>query len=112
MIPDVQTHTDNLMRMRFGLAILPLKLDAHKLEFGTQRESALPCVYSWKPAYTVVAAIVGDITPCDGVSKEDKNRLETEAMHKIRHVLGSNTIAGDCPDLTFFCIVLRAFNLP
>ncbi|GAO47379.1 metal dependent phosphohydrolase [Saitoella complicata NRRL Y-17804] len=33
--------------------------------------------------HDVAEAIVGDITPLDGVSKEDKHRLELEAMHKI-----------------------------
>lgn len=41
-----------------------------------------------------VAAIVGDIAPSDNVTKEVKNQLETEAMHKIRHMLGADSAAG------------------
>ena len=41
------------------------------------------------------AAIVGDITPCDGVCKEEKNRLETEAILEIKKMLGSDTWAGE-----------------
>lgn len=41
------------------------------------------------------SAIVGDIAPSDNVTKEVKNQLETEAMCKIRDMLGHNTAAGE-----------------
>ena len=41
------------------------------------------------------AAIVGDIAPSDNITKEVKNQLETEAMHKIRNMLGHDTAAGE-----------------
>lgn len=34
--------------------------------------------------HDLAEAIVGDITPLDGVSKEDKERMEAEAMNRIR----------------------------
>lgn len=40
------------------------------------------------------AAIVGDITPNDGVSKEEKARLEANAICEIQTMLGANTSAG------------------
>ena len=46
-------------------------------------------------AYICTAAIVGDIAPSDNVTKEVKNQLETEAMHKIRDMLGHDTAAGE-----------------
>lgn len=33
-------------------------------------------------------AIVGDITPSDGVPKEEKSRLEQEALQKMCEILG------------------------
>ncbi len=42
----------------------------------------------------MVAAIVGDITPVDGVSDEDKHQMEAAAMARIRDMLGSDTAAG------------------
>mmetsp|Transcript_30965 Transcript_30965/g.29576 ORF Transcript_30965/g.29576 Transcript_30965/m.29576 type:complete len:198 (-) Transcript_30965:45-638(-) len=33
--------------------------------------------------HDLAEALVGDITPYDGVSKEDKRKLEEDAMHKI-----------------------------
>ena len=41
------------------------------------------------------AAIVGDIAPSDNITKEVKHQLETEAMQKIRHMLGHDTAAGE-----------------
>lgn len=41
------------------------------------------------------SAIVGDIAPSDNVTKEVKNQLETEAMCKIRDMLGHDTAAGE-----------------
>jgi len=44
--------------------------------------------------FGMVAAIVGDITPVDGVSDEDKHQMEAAAMARIRDMLGSDTAAG------------------
>ena len=38
--------------------------------------------------HDVAEAIVGDITPNDPVSKEEKNKMESDAMAKIRAMLG------------------------
>jgi hypothetical protein len=40
------------------------------------------------------AAIVGDITPNCGVSKEEKQRLEADAIADIQKMLGGETTAG------------------
>lgn len=44
------------------------------------------------PAY---AAIVGDITPNDGISKEQKRKLESDAIVEIQKMLGTGSAAGD-----------------
>eukprot|EP00898_Chlorokybus_atmophyticus_P007422 jgi/Chlat1/7681/Chrsp64S07138 len=38
--------------------------------------------------HDLAEAIVGDITPHDGVEKEDKSRLEAQAMQEINKMLG------------------------
>jgi len=53
-------------------------------------------------------AIVGDIAPGDGVSKEEKNKLETEAMDEIRNTLGHDTPAGLTNTRKFACLQNRA----
>lgn len=42
-----------------------------------------------------VAAIVGDITPHDGVSDDEKYKLENSAIEKIRQTLGTDQLAGE-----------------
>ncbi|DBB03901.1 TPA: hypothetical protein ACH3X1_012987 [Trebouxia sp. C0004] len=44
--------------------------------------------------HDVAEAIVGDIAPSDNVTKEVKTQLETEALHKIRDMLGADSAAG------------------
>ena len=36
----------------------------------------------------MMSAIVGDITPHDGISKEEKHKLEADAMNEICQNLG------------------------
>lgn len=38
--------------------------------------------------FVILIAIVGDITPSDGVSKEEKSRREQEALDHMCKVLG------------------------
>ena len=49
--------------------------------------------------HDLAEAVVGDITPHDGVSKEDKRRLEEEALKSIIGGLEHDTIAGEIMDL-------------
>lgn len=44
--------------------------------------------------HDIAESIVGDITPYDGISPEEKNRMETEAMKEIKEIIGDNTEAG------------------
>lgn len=44
--------------------------------------------------HDVAEAIVGDIAPSDNVTKEVKNQLETEAIQKMRGMLGGDSTAG------------------
>lgn len=45
--------------------------------------------------HDVAEAIVGDITPSCGVSKEDKRRMESDAMDEICRTLGEGAPAGE-----------------
>eukprot|EP00983_Pelagomonas_calceolata_P125727 1161231-Pelagomonas_calceolata.AAC.6 len=44
--------------------------------------------------HDVAEAIVGDITPHCKVSKEEKKRMEEEAIKKIEQMLGTGTAAA------------------
>eukprot|EP00741_Cyanophora_paradoxa_P009575 tig00001532_g9274.t1 len=45
--------------------------------------------------HDLAEALVGDITPHCGVSKEEKNRLEREAMQKIKETVGDEAIGSE-----------------
>jgi putative hydrolase of HD superfamily len=45
--------------------------------------------------HDIAESIVGDITPIDPVSKEEKSRLEGEAMETLRKTLGGGPIADE-----------------
>ncbi|KAH9623389.1 hypothetical protein KSS87_021930 [Heliosperma pusillum] len=49
--------------------------------------------------HDIAEAIVGDITPCDGISKEEKNRREQEALDHMCNVLGGGSRAQEIHDL-------------
>jgi putative hydrolase of HD superfamily len=46
-----------------------------------------------------VKAVVGDITPFDGISKDAKKQLEDEAMKKMLQELGDNPVAQEIYEL-------------
>lgn len=49
--------------------------------------------------HDVAESVVGDITPYDGVSKEDKRKMEEDALKNILEDLGSPDIAKEIYDL-------------
>lgn len=48
--------------------------------------------------HDVAESIVGDITPHDGVSNEDKHKRESDAIQEIKGLLGEGTSAGETSD--------------
>lgn len=49
--------------------------------------------------HDMAEALVGDITPSCGVSEDEKNRRETEAMQYIRDILGDNPFGLEAQEL-------------
>lgn len=49
--------------------------------------------------HDIAEAIVGDITPSDGIPKLEKSRMEQEAMEKICNLLGGGPRAKEISDL-------------
>lgn len=49
--------------------------------------------------HDLAECIVGDITPSDNVAKEDKSRMEAEAMETLKAKLGGGDIASEIVDL-------------
>lgn len=58
--------------------------------------------------HDLAEAIVGDITPVDGVSNEDKYERESAAIKKIQTVLGTGTVvAQEVTELWYVASVLQ-----
>lgn len=51
-------------------------------------------VHRWDVWGSDCAAIVGDITPNDGISKEKKAQLEADAIKEIQKMLGAESSVG------------------
>ena len=49
--------------------------------------------------HDMAEALVGDITPSCGISEEEKNRRETEAMQYIMEILGDNPFGLEAQEL-------------
>lgn len=61
---------------------------------GADAETTTRCI-KLAIVHDVAEAIVGDITPHDGVSDEEKFSLEAAAIQKMRDTLGSDVLAGE-----------------
>lgn len=49
--------------------------------------------------HDMAEALVGDITPHQGISKQEKYRMEHEAMQRIRSTLGDSRVAKEIYEL-------------
>ncbi len=70
-------HCESVAEHSFGNAMLCLLLLSRHPELDALKVLKLALIHDLGEAY------VGDITPQDSVSKEEKNRLETDAVTKI-----------------------------
>ena len=96
-VHKVETSINAIMPVACRCIKLAIVHDVAEGRHASQWNNSLAlCVFTYKPlTLHCVAAIVGDIAPSDNVTKEVKNQLETEAMHKIRHMLGADSAAGE-----------------
>mmetsp|Transcript_1828 Transcript_1828/g.5334 ORF Transcript_1828/g.5334 Transcript_1828/m.5334 type:complete len:214 (+) Transcript_1828:144-785(+) len=61
---------------------------------GADPETQVRCI-KLAIVHDVAEAIVGDITPHDGVSDDEKYKLENSAIEKIRQTIGTDQLAGE-----------------
>ncbi|KAF9219732.1 HD domain-containing protein [Gyrodon lividus] len=72
-VPNPESIADHMYRM----AVLAMCTSDTKLDIS---KCVMMCI-----VHDLAEAHVGDITPREGISKEEKRRLETEAMHNFIH---------------------------
>jgi len=81
-IPEPESISDHMYRM----SILALCTSDEKLDIA---KCVMMCV-----VHDLAEAHVGDITPSEGIPKEEKHRMEAEAMHNFVHEMLHNSSAA------------------
>ncbi|KAI8804277.1 HD domain-containing protein [Cladochytrium replicatum] len=86
-IPDAESISDHMYRM----SIMAMVVDDPKLNRSRAVQIAL--------AHDIAESLVGDIAPSAGVSKEDKYKLESDAMDRLVQELGDTAEARELREL-------------
>ena len=89
--PEITSQVESVADHSFRIALMAFV-------FGLQQQQGegsldVQKLVTIALVHDISESIVGDITPHCGISKEEKNRLEVEAMQKLKHVLGD--VAGE-----------------
>ncbi|KAF6169019.1 hypothetical protein GIB67_038516 [Kingdonia uniflora] len=88
-IKGPESIADHMYRMAL------MALIAGDLPGGVNRERCIKIAI----VHDIAEAIVGDITPADGVPKAEKSRLEQEALNEMCEVLGGGLRAEEIQEL-------------
>lgn len=83
-VPSPESVSDHMYRMAMMCLLLPVQQDC-----GTpvNREHCMKLAL----VHDMAECIVGDITPQDNVSKEDKHKMELEAMEQLKDLADEKT---------------------
>ncbi|XP_057431913.1 uncharacterized protein LOC130724652 [Lotus japonicus] len=87
-VQDPESIADHMYRMSL-MALIAADIP------GVDRDKCVKMAI----VHDIAEAIVGDITPTDGVPKEEKNRLEQEALDHMCKVLGGGSRAKEVAEL-------------
>ncbi|CAH9086460.1 unnamed protein product [Cuscuta epithymum] len=87
-VKDPESISDHMYRMGV-MALISADLP------GVDRDKCIKMAI----VHDIAEAIVGDITPCDGVSKTEKSRREREAIEDMCKLLGGGPRAKEIRDL-------------
>lgn len=83
-IRDPESIADHMYRMA-AMALIAVDIP------GIDRDKCIKMAI----VHDIAEAIVGDITPSDGVPKEEKNRRERKALDEMCGILGGGSIADE-----------------
>jgi len=87
-----ESDGDHMHRAAICALLIPTELpDGTKIDRNRCIKMAL--------THDVCEAIVGDFTPHDPISKEEKHALEKNAMEQIREILSGNPVGQELYDL-------------
>ena len=90
--PEITSQVESVADHSFRIALMAFVFGLQQQQQGEGSLDVQKLV-TIALVHDISESIVGDITPHCGISKEEKNRLEVEAMQKLKHVLGD--VAGE-----------------
>ncbi|EDV20370.1 uncharacterized protein TRIADDRAFT_61133 [Trichoplax adhaerens] len=105
------TAPESVAGHMYRMAMMTFLLDDPEISLDKTRCMKVAIVHD------LAESIVGDITPFDGVTKEDKHRMEKEAMQSIKALVSNEEYetqataeARAVKDLDRFEMILQAFE--
>ena len=90
--PEITSQVESVADHSFRIALMAFVFGLQQQQQGEGSLDVQKLV-TIALVHDISESIVGDIAPHCGISKEEKNRLEVEAMQKLKHVLGD--VAGE-----------------
>lgn len=92
-VESVADHSFRIALMAFVFGLQQQREGGDKEEDKEEKVLDVQKLVTMALVHDIAESIVGDITPHCGISKEEKNTLEVEAMEKLKETLGD--VAGE-----------------
>ena len=92
-VESVADHSFRIALMAFVFGLQQQREGGDKEEDKEEKVLDVQKLVTMALVHDIAESIVGDITPHCGISKEEKNKLEVEAMQKLKETLGD--VAGE-----------------
>jgi len=91
--PEITSQVESVADHSFRIALMAFVFGLQQQQQQGEGSLDVQKLVTIALVHDISESIVGDITPHCGISKEEKNRLEVEAMQKLKHALGD--VAGE-----------------
>jgi len=92
-VESVADHSFRIALMAFVFGLQQQREGGDEEEDKEEKVLDVQKLVTMALVHDIAESIVGDITPHCGISKEEKNKLEVEAMQKLKETLGD--VAGE-----------------
>lgn len=90
---EITSQVESVADHSFRIALMAFVFGLQQEEDKEEKVLDVQKLVTMALVHDIAESIVGDITPHCGISKEEKNTLEVEAMEKLKETLGD--VAGE-----------------
>ena len=90
---EITSQVESVADHSFRIALMAFVFGLQQEEEKEEKVLDVQKLVTMALVHDIAESIVGDITPHCGISKEEKNTLEVEAMEKLKETLGD--VAGE-----------------